>query len=587
MPTVPYQPVPEVPISNQGIQGVNVPTPIAAFGGTIAEAIGTAGKTLERAGDEIMQRAVALKQLENESEAREADAEYTIQMGELRSKYHSLEGKNAVAAFPQYTQDVRELQRSYVDRMSNPASRRIFERESKGMMSRTIFSGAGHSAQQNRLWAERTAIARTDNTISSTLQDGSPNAINEARRVITDESHNVAALNGWDEASRERWAREQNSKLLSTQIRRLSNEDPFEAKRFLEEHRAELDDKDIARAEQIVTTSLYRKGSMRIANEINDQPVEGGENLETRVERAKAKAQELVPDDKEFAQFAADQVITGYNRQRGIRQEITNERRNVIESALIGGLGNGQIPTSPDELMSLSPEAKAAWESLKPSDQRKYMGIMAKLSKGDVAWTPERLRDNEKYRGMAHTNPADFMALDIAGLDLPISARKSLLDLRVALAKRSGGDPRLSAALQMLRPMLQAARVTPQDDKDRYQQFVGGLLDSLADWQKANPGKMPKKEDYEKIGTQLLSNQRDPTKWTIPFIRTNPQTPLFEQSLPDAMMDEFKQDPRWGGREPTAAEIEQFRRQYIRQRYQELFGTPKPQQPRPQVPMSR
>lgn len=596
MPAVPYSPVPEVPISQQGIQGVNVPTPIAAFGGTIAEAIGSSGKALERAGDEIMQRAVAIKQLENETEAREADAEYTVAMGELRAKYHSLEGRNAVSAFPQYQQDVRKLQQDFSSRMSNPMSKRIFDRESRGMMARSIFSGAGHSATQNRLWAERASVARTDTTISSTLQDGSPTAIVQARRTIEDESHNLAGLNGWDEASRERWAREQNSKLITTQVRRLANDDPFEAKRFLDENRAQLDDKDILRAEQTVQTSLYRKGSLKIANEINDQPIEGGDTLERRVERAKEKAQQLVPDDKEFAQFAADQVITGYNRQRGLRQEVTNERRNVIESALIGGLGDGKIPASLDELRSLSPEAATAWDSLKPADQRKYMGIMAKLSKGDVAWTPERLREMEKLKGLAHTDPAAFMSRDLAGEDLPLSARKQLLDLRVALAKRSGGDPRLSSALQMLRPMLRSAGIMSDQDKDRYNQFVGGLLDSLADWQKANPGKVPKKEDYEKMGTNLLSNQRDPTKYTVFGLFPNRQTPLFEQSLPEALLEEFKNDPRWQGREPTAVELEQFRRQYIRKRYQELFGgaasgggaaTPVQTQSYPQVPMSK
>lgn len=588
MPAVPYNPVPEVPISQQATPGINVPTPIAAFGGTIAEAIGSAGRTMEKVGDEIMQRAIAFKTLENETEAREADAEYTVAMGELRAKYHSLEGKNAVSAFPQYVRDVRNLQADFSGRMTNSMSKRIFDRESRGMMSRTIFSGAGHSAQQNRRWAEGASVADTDNAINDGLHDRSPTAVQDTRRKITESSHTVADLNGWDESQRVAWERGKVSQYLVTQLRGIARTDPFEAQKFLDRNREALGTQNIDQAETIVKTNLYRVGSLRISDEINDQPIEGGENLETRINRGMDKAKELVPNDPEFPGFVRDQIITKYNKMQGVRKEAVQERRNVIETALMGGLGNGQIPTSPDELRVLSPEAAAAWDSLQPADQRRYMGIMAKLSKGDVAWTPERLREAERLKGMANTDTAEFMSLDIASLDLPISERKRLLDLRVALTKRSGGDPRLSSALSMLRPMLHSAGIMPdQGDKDRYQQFVGGLLNSLDDWQKANPGKLPKKEDYEKMGTQLLSNQRDPTKSTFFGLTPNRTTPLFEQTVPEVMMNEFKNDPRWQGREPSLAEVEQFRQHYIRRRYQELFGKPTPAATVPIVPMSR
>lgn len=446
--------------------------------------------------------------------------------------------------------------------------------------------GAGHAAMQNRRWAEGVEQANEAAAADMALRSPDPNTFNEAVQKARTAAIRRGDLNGYSDEQMTIASDLAVSKVYMERIRGIAQKDPFEAQRFFDENRDKIRGVDLDNATGIIRTNLWRVGSLRIANEINDQPVEGGENLETRIERGVAKAKELVPGDAEFHGFVRDQVITGYNRMRGVRQEVVQERRNVIENALIGGLSDGRIPTTPDELKSLSPEASAAWDSLRPSDQRKYMGIMAKLSKGDVAWTPERLREMEKLKGMAHTDPAAFMSRDLAAEDLPLSARKQLLDLRVALAKRSGGDPRLSAALTMLRPMLQAAGITPQD-KDRYQQFVGGLLDNLADWQKSNPGKVPKKEDYEKMGTQLLSNQRDPTKSTVFGLFPNRTTPLFEQSLPDQMMEQFKNDPRWNGREPTAAEIEQFRRSYIRQRYQELFGAPKPEQPRPQVPQSK
>src|SRR5262245_25055856 len=126
MPTVPYNPVPQVAPSQQATPNIDVPTPIAAFGGTIASAIDSVGRASQDAGNENLRRAVALQELQNETEAREADAEYTISMGQLRADYHALEGKNAVQAYPKFVRDVRELQQRYSGTMSNPMSKRIF-----------------------------------------------------------------------------------------------------------------------------------------------------------------------------------------------------------------------------------------------------------------------------------------------------------------------------------------------------------------------------------------------------------------------------------------------------------------------------
>src|SRR5581483_2698427 len=100
MPQVPYQPVPQVAPSEAATPGVRVNAPTEAFGGASAAATEGLGKGFEQAGNELFGRAVALQQLANETEAREADAQYMLQAGDLHAKFNALEGKERVNAFP-------------------------------------------------------------------------------------------------------------------------------------------------------------------------------------------------------------------------------------------------------------------------------------------------------------------------------------------------------------------------------------------------------------------------------------------------------------------------------------------------------
>src|SRR5262245_37212263 len=94
---VPYQPwAAERPIAGSGAAGFTPRVPEAAFGVTVNQAISHLGRTIEGAGDEMFRRAEALKALDNETAAKEADARYMIETGEAHARYSAMSGKDAV-----------------------------------------------------------------------------------------------------------------------------------------------------------------------------------------------------------------------------------------------------------------------------------------------------------------------------------------------------------------------------------------------------------------------------------------------------------------------------------------------------------
>src|SRR4029077_17653296 len=103
-----------------------------------------------------------LQNINNETEAKDADADYMMKAGQLHANFSALEGNQAGDAFAKHTQDLQDLRTSIRGRLSNPAAQRMFDTSSLSVMGRTIFNGAGHAAQQTKVAASNASQARVD-----------------------------------------------------------------------------------------------------------------------------------------------------------------------------------------------------------------------------------------------------------------------------------------------------------------------------------------------------------------------------------------------------------------------------------------
>ena len=108
MPQVPYQPYPtgqpQTPSTQIGVQ-----TPGAAFGENIGAALQHIGATGEQVGGELFARAIALQDLRNENEARDAQVAYATQSADLVAKFNAREGKDKVDHLDGHLADLKAL----------------------------------------------------------------------------------------------------------------------------------------------------------------------------------------------------------------------------------------------------------------------------------------------------------------------------------------------------------------------------------------------------------------------------------------------------------------------------------------------
>lgn len=696
--SIPYDPTPSVAPSAPPTPYRSENVPAGAFGQGIAEATQHLGSVMQKSGDELWQRAIAMQQLAQQSEANTAVANYQIELGKAHAGFQSTEGKNAVDQFPNYIESTEKLRTDIGAGLSSDYARKLYDSETRSTRGRSIFNAAGHAATENKRFALGASKARIDAAGNAALSEPTDESeFQSGLKTANDEVEQQAALQGWSPEQKEQALTNETSKLWVQRIQGLSKQQPFTAQKLLDKAVADgsIKGEAIGKITDYVNKQTYTVGARQLSNEVlsgnnlsfGSKPVdikqaqvaiggyESGGNynavgpthatmgralgkyqvmeanlpewlaksnlpvmtpaeflkspsaqdqvfntifggymkdkgsfneaasmwfsgktmaeaggrkdvngttvpsylantnailartvsLSDKVAAGKARALEASPNDPMLGDYVEQRIIADSNRDAAVKRDDEFRNRQQVESVLVSGGQDGKIPTSPEELKAASPEAEAAWNAMQPSDQRKYMKVLAQNAKGDTAWTDDKLRDYSRIKGMAQADPAEFLAQDVVSMDLPISARKELVNLQSKLKGKAEGDPRVTQALGILKPDLQSAGITTKD-KDTYYQFVGALQDALETYQADNK-KAPNADEVRKIGSRLLQ--------TVPgsgyFGSSWGASQMYQLPVPDDAAKIIKDDPSWAqlGITPTD---EQVRRIYSRSQYNKLYG---------------
>jgi len=271
MPQVPYSGVQQIAPTGPSEPRYSADTPIAAFGGATAAAVGTLGKSLEGAGNELFQRGIAMQDLYNHSEAQEADAKYMQAAGDLHASYSALSGKAAVDAYPKYISDLQETRKNIRDGMSNDMSQKLFDSGSLSTMGRTIFNGAGHAATENKKFALGASAARVDAISDRTLatpqdekafQDGLATSEREVRAQ--------SQLAGIGSDAEEEAVAQTRSKLWSQRITGLAKQAPLAAGKMLDDavKSGGLVGGDIAKVTNVVQSARNTVGARMVSQTV-------------------------------------------------------------------------------------------------------------------------------------------------------------------------------------------------------------------------------------------------------------------------------------------------------------------------------
>jgi len=105
-------------------------------------------------------------------------------------------------------------------------------------------------------------------------------------------------------------------------------------------------------------------------------------------------------------EFVQQRITTDHVNDLRIKKDTEFRNQQTIEDALMGGK-DGKIPSTLKSLITL-PRSNRLWEDLLPSHQRRYMGVLARNAKGDTNWTDTSLREYQRSKVVAATDPANI-----------------------------------------------------------------------------------------------------------------------------------------------------------------------------------
>lgn len=268
MAQVPYSPVPTVEPTTQGIQGISPNAPGAAFGTEVARAIEGLGQVTEKAGNELWVRAVALQQLDNDAAAKDADAAFVLEAGNLHAQQQSRLGKSARETLPSYTESIQSLREKLGEGL-NPAARKIYDGSTRQTVARAVFSAAGHAASENKRYLVNSSNARIETSTSAALGQQTPEEFQKGIETVVQEVDQQALYLGLSEDERNNLISNKTSAAWASRISGIAKTDPYSAEALFKENRHLIRGQDQEKVENAVRTQMRIIGPRNISDAVN------------------------------------------------------------------------------------------------------------------------------------------------------------------------------------------------------------------------------------------------------------------------------------------------------------------------------
>ena len=562
MPQVPYSPVPTVAPTEVATPSERVSTPLEAFGGGVAAATEGLGKSVSGVGDELFARAVALQELNNETDAKNANVDFIGKAGDLHAKYNALQGQARVAAFPQYQKDLQTLYQTSRGSLSNPSAQRMFDGAAISTLNRSVFNAAGSAATAQSEAALGAANAEFETTVKGVYNDPNDQGAYDDAIAKSDKAAVTKAALSPGGASPERVAyiqQQGRSTITYNRVVGMAADEPNKAYQFLKEAEAKgmifgaQDTEALAK----VRSFIHSVGMNTVANQTLAKYTQPDGTYSKSVQdmsaEAVATATKMYPEDPAIATSAEQALKRNFSTNAWNQSMDERARKQELSTYIVKGV------TDPNML------PPALLQRMTPGEIKAYPAEANSYRRSIDTQTNQVAHD--KLLGLYTNDNAAFMEKNfMTEPGLNQSNRDYFLKLQ--RQENANGDPRVSRAMSTLKgyspATLDDLGVTGKNrDPDVANHFVGALHDAIQSWQETN-GKPPNETQLTKeIYPQLLMKVTDPNAWF------GGKTELFRAGLPSDLMDKATAQK---GSALTTDETESLRHDYNRLQFDKLFG---------------
>lgn len=565
MARVPYQPFATAQPESPG-ERISVSTPGAAFGENIAQAVEHVGGDMTQVGGELFSRAIAIQDLQNEKDARDAGTALTTKVAQQASEFESLEGQAAKDALPGFLKGVDDARITGRAALRSPNAQRMYDADTSAIQRSVTMLAARHAGEQFKQGVIASNKAAMDVDAQTWTDPKNQSEYNDKLARLRTRVQSNAAIQNYTPEQEADLELHEVSRLRSEQIGALAKSGDIDsALAIMEGNRKDLTQKDFESISSIVYGQNRIVGAAKLVQSIYS-PDKTYAEMEKEV---RGQAPTYAHGDPLFEQDAVRALQTRDNQTKFTLERDKQANRQTVEGAF-------RDADSMQQLLA-DPVVAKAYHQLPSSEQN---AIPGKLMNSKKQFTTEEGYSNFiRLKGMSQSDPESFLEANVFDPDLKLSVdqRQSLLNIREKQMKNPTDDLRVTRAMSLLRSarggQMQGLGIYRRDvnNPDDYDHFVGALQEALEVWQQDHKGRPTDADIIDSIGPTVL--------------RTAPVSTYFGLSHEDRLLssqfergaaipEDYRQKltdkvVKAGGIIPTE---QQLRQAYARDQFNKLYG---------------
>ena len=275
MAQIPYSPVPDVTSQYAATPEVHVNAPEAGFGGAVASALIKAGTAGTEASNELFQRAQAMQQLDNETNARKSSIDFATKADQRVADFKTQFGQNAgPEQYAQFQKDIADLREQTRKNLTSPMSQKMFDADAASITINSLKYGAFHSAEQlkqSAMTTNKMAVDTIKNGVLAHPEDEA--AYNDGMAKAKEHAETNAQLQGWDEATTKAEVAKAQSDVTKQRITGLANNgDILSAKKAFDDANGKnsLTGEDRSALQKFLNTQENTHGSRVVVDNTRD-----------------------------------------------------------------------------------------------------------------------------------------------------------------------------------------------------------------------------------------------------------------------------------------------------------------------------
>lgn len=398
MPQVPYSPVQSVAPSGGALPSVGVEASGAAFGTGVADAVGSLGKSLQHAGNEIFGRAVWLQQRANETAANDLYVQADIEAGKLKAQYNSLEGKAAVDALPKYQADLDQLRQNYLSNAPNDEVARNFDKDFKRRLGYMIVDAGGYAAGQNKRYNNSVLNAKQGIAVSDAASNPQDDRRFEQQlEIVRQTSREEAKENFYGPEVADAKEREAVTKVWSSRLTAMAQNDPLRARELLRKNYNSLDGISAVKLNDQINQKIIQVQSRVEADKIVSGGGELGGNYVEEIKKSEGYSPKAKWDYKQMSSGYGTKAQEGDDNLPSEQLRQVHENRFNSEIGRAASVVDSAFPNLPEgtraALISLTYNTGSSWVG---------SGLGAKLRAGDVEGAKQSFLEYNKAGGQTN-----------------------------------------------------------------------------------------------------------------------------------------------------------------------------------------